>query len=294
MPSCSNTKKADPLDAVRSHALLASRFKDLADFEKVVSIAYYGDSLLSDSLNTRHSKVILSYTSNGQQVESVLESGVSQKDILDIKKGSEWDKTLFVINTPYAVRSRIELSQIYMLARRRFHLFGEGDVAFFDLAQAAVNKIADPKLACIERRDSSEKGYINTFNHVTAQALITSLFSEEAADFLADAHERHAMPSLTTGVFSQQELTDTNNYPLDNYVDMINNEIGQELGLALKHKYKISPSTVWTPSLLSEYLNDLQSYYQWSLGIRLKPFSAEEELMERFANKINAVKGGIY
>ncbi len=51
------------------------------------------------------------------------------------------------------------------------------------------------------------------------------------ADYIADLHERHHLPELTTlGKFTSAQLNDFNNSPLDNYVDMINNEWGQELG----------------------------------------------------------------
>ncbi|HAV26180.1 MAG TPA: hypothetical protein DCX01_08380, partial [Bacteroidetes bacterium] len=75
---------------------------------------------------------------------------------------------------------------------------------------------------------------------MTAQVLITALFSKEVADYIADVHELMSMPELTTGRFSDKQLHDTLNYPVDNYVDMLNNEIGQEIGLRLKEKYNLT------------------------------------------------------
>ena len=86
--------------------------------------------------------------------------------------------------------------------------------------------------------DLSEKGYLNTFNHITAQTFMTALFSEAVADFIADAHERGNLAELVTGHFSEEQLLDLQQGPVDNYVDMINNEYGQELGKALKAKYR--------------------------------------------------------
>ena len=163
---------------------------------------------------------------------------------------------------------------------------------FFDLAEAAVERICTDQFAFQNRRDSSEKGYVNTFNHVTAQALITTFFSKNIADFMADVHEREYMPELTTGVFSDTMMADTVNNPLDNYVDMINNELGQQIGNYLKHKYQIHPDTRITPKLLADYLNDLNSFYSWSFGMGMRPFSEEDELLIRFSAKLNRVLDG--
>jgi hypothetical protein len=148
-------------------------------------------------------------------------------------------------------------------------LFGEGDVAFFNLAQAMVRNINTPDIAFKYPKDTTEKGYLNTFNHMTAQAFITSCFSVELADFIGDAHERYYHPDLINGKFAKKEVSDLGEGPVDNYVDIINNEWGQEVGKELKQKYHISRETYWTPELLANYLNDMQSYYQWALQIGL-------------------------
>jgi len=137
--------------------------------------------------------------------------------------------------------------------------------------------------------DLSEKGYLNTFNHVTAQAFMTSIFSEELADFIADVHERHNLPELISGNFSEAQLTDLDNGPVDNYIDLINNEWGQELGKSLREKYNISTKTRWTPELLAAYLNDIQRYYSWTFQIGFRPFKPADEMVKHFTNKINKV-----
>lgn len=267
-------------------ALLASRFDDMNALQEVVRIKYFQPE---DSFG--HHAVVLSY-SDGGQVESILEQGVSQGDIVEVRDGDIQKALALIVNDPLAVTFRSELNQIYVLARRRDVYFGAGDVAFYDLAESSVASINTPDLAYLVQKDSSEKGYINTFNHITAQALITSCYGVDLAKFIADLHERHNMPELLTGNFTNEQLTDPNNNPMDNYVDMINNDLGQMLGLWLRDKHGISNETKWTAQLLADYLNDLQSYYSWSFGIGMAPYRADMELLNRFAQKINTVAAG--
>ena len=127
-----------------------------------------------------------------------------------------------------------------------------------------ANQISDEDYLNLSCEELSEKGYLNTFNHITAQAFMTSIFSERLADFIADVHELYNMPELITGDFTEQQLADFENGPVDNYVDMINNEWGQELGKVLGKKYGIDRHTIWTPQLLRDYLNDIQLYHSWA------------------------------
>lgn len=268
-------------------ALLATRFQSLADFENTVSITYVNTCKKGDTC--LDSKVVLSYSDAGYDVRSELKSGVSQRDIMRAKDGDLLDKASLVWNTPYGIRSRVELSKIHSLARILPDVYGYGDVAFYNLAEASMRNIITPDLAFFSYKDSSEKGYINTFNHVTAQTFITTLFSEEVADYIADVHELKGMPQLTSGLFTPLQLTDTVDYPVDNYVDMVNNELGQELGKKLKQKYNIKENTHWTPELMADFLNDIQSFYMWSFGIGMRPFTQEQKSVIVFSNKINRV-----
>ena len=268
-------------------ALLATRFQSLDDFKSTVQIEYFN---ACDSADTCiESKVILHYQDAGKSIESELSSGISQRDIAAAQDGDFWDKANLVWQTPYGIRSRIELSKIYTLARIRPDIFGYGDVAFYSLAEASLANIITPDLAFQTANDASEKGYINTFNHVTAQVFITVLFSKEVADYIADVHELKGMPELTTGRFTDKQLRDTLNYPVDNYVDILNNEIGQEIGLRLKEKYNLTSKTTWTPELTANFLNDIQSFYMWSFGIAMKGYTQEDELILKFTQKINEV-----
>ena len=168
-------------------------------------------------------------------------------------------------------------------------MFGEGDIAFYDLAEATVDHITDADLVYIPTEDLSEKGYLNTFNHITAQAFMTTLFSDKIAEYVSAVHERHTMPTLITGVFTEDQLTDLESGPVDNYLDLVNNEWGQLLGKVLQKKYGITKHTVWTPDLLANYLNDTQNYYSRAFGIGFSPFRPTDDMVLRFANKLNRV-----
>ncbi|MFN8395013.1 MAG: hypothetical protein U0176_10230 [Bacteroidia bacterium] len=280
------TGELPPWAGIRG-ALLATRFASLEEFKKAVRVRYGADWESPDSL--RNTMVLLAHCSGGTEVTSVLSSGVSQADIQAAKDGGVPDRIAMTMGASDVVAYRKDLERVLTLARRVPLEYGEGDPAFFDLGEASVRNICTIDLAFHTSADSSEKGYLNTFNHMTAQAFITTLFSEDLADLVADLHERKNMPALTTGSFTSGQLSDVNNNPVDNYVDMINNEWGQQLGHALRDEFEIQSETTWTPELLAQYLNRLQEYYEWAFRIGMMPFRVQDPLVIRFANKLNVV-----
>jgi len=274
---------------VQCKPLMTTRCGNLARFRELVQIKYDKDYARMDSAKCLPSVVELSYTSNGETITHKLESGIGQGDLIKAQKKDKLNKCLFVLNNLNPSRERKNLENVFLLSRRRPDLFGSKDEAFYYLAEASFRKINSDKLAFRTPQDSSEKGYINTFNHITAQAIITSFFSEDLADLIADLHERYNMPELTTGRFTDKQLNDSINSPVDNYVDILNNEIGQKLGQALKVKYGLDKSLHCNPEFLANYLNDIQSYYMWSLEIGLDPFHSNEAVVIQFSKKLNAI-----
>lgn len=274
---------------VKCRALLSTRFEDLSQLKTLVSIQYDKDYTTMDSADCRYTVVTLSYLSNGESLIRTMTSGIAQNDISNLQTAGYLKRAEFVLINPNIIQQRRALEKAYILARRKPAIFGPGDMSFFDLAEASFRHINTPELAYQNSRDSSEKGYINTFNHITAQAIITSFFSESLADLISDLHERQNMKEITSGRFNERQLKDTFNSPEDNYVDIINNEIGQKIGLTLKKKYNLSENSVCTPILLASYLNDIQSYYMWSLEIGLDNFRPSDEVVVKFSNKINVL-----
>jgi hypothetical protein len=270
-------------------ALLATRFSSLEELKRTVKIEYLtvsGNPLLVEE---KAEMVRVCHCSNGREVVGILKEGVSQDDISDAQKGGIGVRIELLLHSPFSIRNREDLKRVLALARRLPLVYGEGDPAFYDIAEQSVRNISKDGFPFKDQRDSTEKGYLNSFNHLTAQAFISSIFSEEIADFVADVHERKNMPELISGLFDESQLADPIDNPIDNYVDMINNEWGQELGKQLKAKYNIKPTTFWTPQLLADYLNDLQSYYSWAFKIGFSPFRADEDLILRFSKKVNVI-----
>jgi hypothetical protein len=272
-------------------ALLGTRFQSLDELKQVISIRYVNTNTEHDTIIRPNARVYVRHCSHGTGVVGVLEAGISQGDISDAKDGNFQKRLRVLLRSPFAVENRKDLERVYLLARLRPWIFGEGDVAFFNIAETSVRNINTPDLAFLTPGDSTEKGYLNTFNHITAQAFITTCFSEELADFVADAHERYLHPQLILGKFTESQLNDLAEGPVDNYVDVVNNEWGQEIGKELRKKYHISRKTRWTPELLANYLNDVQHYYGWAFQIGFEPFSADDEQVIKFARKINLVIG---
>lgn len=269
--------------------LLSTHFASLEELKAVVQIEYTA----ANSLIGRKAQVQVTHVGNGEKVTSVLKEGISDLDIKRAAYGSVWKRVSLCLGTPYLLVARNDLVRVFSLGRRRGELFGGGDVAFYDLAENMVSNISEEDMAFVKPKDLSEKGYINTFNHVTAQAFMTALFSEKLTDFVADTHERGNMPELVSGKFSTDQMADVQKGPVDNYVDIVNNEWGQELGKVLKGKYKITRQTKWTEELLANYLNDVQSYFSWTLGVSFEPFRDDEILVRRFTEKLNLIMRGV-
>lgn len=270
-------------------ALLLTRFTSLEDFKSVVKVQYADDLPEGSGKSKKYPQVQLTYISGGREITSILTSGISQADFNRVRNSTLWNKVLLGIRCPFALFHRKDLTAVEHLGRRRPPIFGKGDAAFYDLAEAMVSHIRDEDQLDMSCEDLSEKGYLNTFNHITAQAFMTSVFSERLADFVADVHELYNMPELISGKFTEAQLADFVNGPVDNYVDMINNEWGQELGKVLREKYGISSRTIWTPRLLADVLNDIQSYHSWAFQIGFHPFRPTDEMVVQFAWKINRV-----
>lgn len=290
---CSNTlhtnraiktgEKESKVQDIFGGALLLTDFSTLEDLNKILKIEYSG---------LFRKKVRMSHSYKGHTVSCNLQAGISEKDLEKAQDSGFLRKCWIGIRSPYAAMHRKDLKRIVILARRRRVLFGEGDVAFYDLSEKIKNNISPYDTLALSKDQLGEKGYFNSFNHITAQALMTSIFSASFADFIADIHELGNMPELIHGQFTEDQLGDRDNGPVDNYLDMINNAWGQELGEKLKNKYSITRETHWTPELLANYLNDIQRYYSRVFFLGFKAFKSSDDIVIRFSNKLNKVLTG--
>ena len=95
------------------------------------------------------------------------------------------------------------------------------------------------------------------------------------------------------GIFKIHQKLTSIGVDVVNYIDSINNEWGQELGGVLGEKYNSSRETYWSPELLANYHNDVQSYYSWVFQIGFKPFRPSDEIIIRFSSKTNSLMKGV-
>jgi len=268
--------------------LLASSFNGTKAFTDKVLIEYISQNSETKGIH-RYGAISLFYVSNGDSILTHLKRGVSQNDIIKIRDGSMIDKLSFSLHKPKVVSSRVDLNKIYKLARRRPTLFGEGDVAFYDLAEMMLNNMILEQNRNLNSKDFSELGFINTYNHIVAQALITIIYSDAIADSIACYHERIRSDELINPL-DVMELSDVH---IDNYVDMINNEIGQRLGIAISDFLFTQKYEEWNPKILAKVLNLIQSYFSRHFQISFKPFHPEDPQLIKFAHKINIVNAGV-
>ncbi|WP_235295626.1 hypothetical protein [Portibacter marinus] len=259
---------------------MTTRFDSFEEFKKEVKIEYYERPRSCVELIQRY---------KDRELVSKLCEGLKESEITDANNGSILDKLSLMVKSPYFIANRYDMLKIWLLARNRPYYFGNGDIAFYNVAVAMQDNIRKETIKDLQTEDFSEKGYINTFNHVISQAFMTALYGEKLADFIADTHERNKLPELITGEFSETQINDLDEGPLDNYIDVINNKWGQELGKMLRIKYGINRYTIWDQKLLVSFLNDLQSYFMWSLDIQMKAFSEQDPLVYKFATKINKI-----
>ena len=266
-------------------ALLSSSFNSFEAFKEQVDIEYSG--------NKQKPSVRLTHRSHGKTVVSNMSAGYSDNEIRKAQHEGLWKKMKVAFNEPMLLYYGEDLRKIWSMVRKRQYIFGADDVAVYNFSERMVENIYEHDKATMTEKELSEKGYLNSFNHVNGQAIMTSLFSENFADYIADLHERGNMAELVTGDFTPEQIADLEMGPVDNYIDIINNEWGQELGKELAAKYGISRQTIWTPQLLADYLNDLQAYFSWAFQISFKPFHEEDHIVVKYAEKLNTIMSGV-
>lgn len=247
----------------------------------------------TDSAIDDQPQVSLSCRARDKEVVSILKPGVSEADFNKARDNGFWARVNLAFKSPFVVYHQQDLIRTEILGRRRYFMFGRGDIAFYDLASKMVSNICPEDTLQMSREMLGEKGFLNTFNHVVAQAFMTTLFSEDIADFVADVHERNTMPSLITGKFTEQQRNDIYNGAADNYLDMINNEWGQWLGYKLRQQFFNSEEQYWTPTLMAAYLNELQSYHSEVFQICFNPFRETDDIVVRFTDKINRTRSDL-
>jgi len=137
-----------------------------------------------DSFDALKEDITISYSKSGTQVQvihsnndksvlSVLKKNISSDDLVAAQKGGFRKKAEVLFKSPLIVLFRKDIVRVRTLSRWTGWIFGEGDKCFYDLATAMTQNIIKEDIEIIKPRDFEEKGYLNSFNHLTAQAFLT-------------------------------------------------------------------------------------------------------------------------
>ena len=163
-------------------ALLTTRFSSLEELKKVIKIEYTLEDV---------PQVSLTHSSNGQEVNSVIRSVISELDIINAKKGGFWDHVSLGLNSPYVVINRKDIMRVYLMARIRCNLFGEGDVAFYNLSEAIMYNISDDDINSYNNINNIYDDIDNIYNvyeyllELLEKYIITNIFDKlKLKDFL--------------------------------------------------------------------------------------------------------------
>jgi len=191
---------SQPSQVIKNHpfrgALLSTRFQSLDELREVLDISYSSVSHHPYIVNDQTQVVRVYHRSAGSEVCSILKAGMSERELSYAQRNGFSSKLLIAVSSWKTLGSRHELSCIFDLAKKRKALYGESDVAFFHLAEEMACHIDAHDAARLPLGDFTEKGFLNTFNHRTAQANLTTPFSADFAIFVAELHERKTLPEL--------------------------------------------------------------------------------------------------
>ena len=156
--------------AVRG-ALVSTRFSSFEELKKTIKIEYFNNCGVE--MEQCNYWVKLAHQSNGKKVQSILAEGVSELDFIAARDSGFISKIKLLFLSPYSVYKRKELKAVAILARKNWHIYGEGAPAFYDMSKHIMGNIDPEDLELLDSLDlNSEKGYFNTVNHILALSLI--------------------------------------------------------------------------------------------------------------------------
>lgn len=255
--------------------LLATDYSSLEDLKKDINIEYNEDKSVDLELVSH------------PEINHKLTDGVGDKEIKDLKnqasKASLLEKANIAFDHPQLAWYRNDLQAIETMSYRKKNI---AELGLYNIADAFRNDIESGASA----KELGDKGLVNTFNHTFGQSVITMLFGENVADLAGDIHERD-QPALRTGEFKNSgDITQA----IDNYVDIMNNQIGQDLGADFKKKFAASLHFGFTPEASAELLNEGRDFFAKSFNLKFgkEKYTAEDDLAKRFCIVLNEVKHG--
>lgn len=159
----------------------------------------------------------------------------------------------------------------------------------------AIGHVTDAMAANVTHRalrpgstEATNEAIPNMFLHVFGQAIITTIWGRDAADFAGDIHERDQPALIVGGTFTKK----TEAQAIDNYCDMVNNIHGQAWGEQLSKSLGVDGDTVWTPEILTQYVNMMQALITGSFGWKTNYFQPTHPELVKFAATLNEAVHG--
>jgi hypothetical protein len=159
----------------------------------------------------------------------------------------------------------------------------------------AIGRVTDAMAAAVTHRAprpgttaATQEAIPNMFLHVFGQALITTIWGRDAADFAGDIHERDQPALIVGGTFTRK----TELQAIDNYCDMVNNIHGQAWGELASKSLGVDGDTVWTADILTQYVNLLQALITGSFGWKTNYFQPTHPEIVKLAATLNEAVHG--
>lgn len=253
--------------------LVASDYASMAELRKDLIVVNYLDE------ETRI--IAVSNMCNGiMRIGEATSDGMTESEFFEIIKiqvpyygGFKIFKSIFTDREPlfkgFALRKVRKMQSKTKINDRRLSF---GEIAR-DFTENTLNRDRDLY--------QSEK-LKNAYKHVLAQSLVTVLFGEDVAELSSKIHERHQLKEWN-GLDEVDQI--------DTYVDLINNQWGQQFGQELKVELGITDDTVWTSELTAQYLNGMQQKLTESMGSEFgSEYSAEDQYVKDVTDWINENK----
>jgi hypothetical protein len=269
--------------------LIASDYKNLKALKQVIDIRNIPATTVTlpgeDHRPPRTfqipARVAVSYPKAGlTDINELSESTVTQAELKAAAAGGFLDKAAVALAHPELVWFKSDLEAIEKLSFVKKNTAG-----------SAIGHVTDAMLTHIKppaKSKAASEGRQNMLLHVFGQAVITTLFGRAAADLAGDIHERD-MASLISGAITPAEAKGA----IDNYVDLINNVYGQQLGaqLATSVGVGVGGGTTWDPALTTEYLNAAQRWISREMGWKMSDFTVSDSVVVKFTALLNEVSG---
>ena len=277
-----NTPKKN--DVYESLPLVATNYKSIKSLKKILYIKYYNDKSFS-----------ISYIVNGMIIEHRFSKGYADNELAIIRNSDLGTQAKSILSEPLLVIYKSALETMFICAYTKEN---EAKTSMLAISFEIAKKL---KISNFLKTD--DRALPNTIRHILSGVVLSMFHGEDSVNFVMDIHERHKKIDngvifdidecefLRTGKFKNAEEEKS---AIDNYIDIINNQIGGKLGSKLRNKYQkiINNTNGWTLEESANFLNDFLYYLKQSLKYDYNEFKTTEEIVKKVAVLFTQVKHG--